>query len=293
MAFGNGTYSLNTDGVQGGDDWFAQNAPTSSAGPAGSRPAFNPDGTRNFDVPIPNDTPGWNGTDPYTPLNQATGGNSGGNGGDFEQAFADITRGFTPGDIQNSGQIQQLLSGLEARGLHGYRMGGTDAQGRTDSIVGPDGSVYRVFDSKGQWTPMKDQGGSAWGGGGGGFGSLTFDGSGGTFNAPSPFTMPTLEEARNSPGYQFALEQGLKGIQNSAAAKGTLLTGGTLKALQGYGTGLADQTYGNLFNRALGVNQNNFGQALAANQTNFGQGLQKHQTQYGDLYNLAALGKPS
>jgi hypothetical protein len=46
-----------------------------------------------------------------------------------------------------------------------------------------------------------------------------------------------------SPGYQFALQQGLQGTKSSANASGMALSGNTLKALEKYGTGLADQTY--------------------------------------------------
>lgn len=46
-----------------------------------------------------------------------------------------------------------------------------------------------------------------------------------------------------TPGYRFALDQGQNAISNNAASRGLLLSGGTLKALQQFGTGLADQTY--------------------------------------------------
>lgn len=112
--------------------------------------------------------------------------------------------------------------------------------------------------NKGYWTNRFQQAQGGIGdygtGSGGSVGGLMGGSSGG-----GPFTAPSLEDAQNSPGYQFALQQGLQGIQRSAAARGTLLTGGTLKALQQYGTGLADQTYGNVFNRALQTNTTNFG----------------------------------
>ncbi len=54
---------------------------------------------------------------------------------------------------------------------------------------------------------------------------------------------------RNTPGYQFQLAEGLRSIDNSAASRGGLLRGSTLARLQEYGQGLADQTYGNYFNR--------------------------------------------
>ena len=65
------------------------------------------------------------------------------------------------------------------------------------------------------------------------------------------FTAPTAEEAAATPGYQFALQQGLKGVEAGAAARGNLLTGGQQKALEQYGQGLASTTYQQSFNNAL------------------------------------------
>lgn len=48
---------------------------------------------------------------------------------------------------------------------------------------------------------------------------------------------------RTAPGYQFQLDQGLGAIEGSAAARGGLNSGATLKALQGYGQNLADQDF--------------------------------------------------
>lgn len=65
------------------------------------------------------------------------------------------------------------------------------------------------------------------------------------------YRQPTAEDARNTPGYQFQLEEGIKALDKSAAAKGTLLGGGQLKGLQRYGQGLADTTYGETDARAF------------------------------------------
>ena len=54
----------------------------------------------------------------------------------------------------------------------------------------------------------------------------------------------------NSPGFQFDLKNGLAAIEHSAAAKGTLLTGGTMKALNDYAQNRASQEYQNVYNRA-------------------------------------------
>lgn len=46
---------------------------------------------------------------------------------------------------------------------------------------------------------------------------------------------------RNTPGYQFGLDQGTKEVQASAAARGGLNSGATLKALMKFGNDYADQ----------------------------------------------------
>lgn len=56
-------------------------------------------------------------------------------------------------------------------------------------------------------------------------------------------SLPSIDEFRDSSGYQFQLEQGQRAIDGSAAAQGNLFSGATLKAQQEYGQGLADQSY--------------------------------------------------
>jgi len=82
----------------------------------------------------------------------------------------------------------------------------------------------------------------------------------GTQNALMPaFITPiglTAESVARTPGYQFALQQGLKSVNNAASGKYGTLSGPQIKAAQRFATGLADQTYQNQFNNAL-TNQNN------------------------------------
>ena len=87
------------------------------------------------------------------------------------------------------------------------------------------------------------------------------------------------QDIYNDPSYQFRLQQGQDAIQSSAAARGGLLSGATLKALQGYGQDMASQEYQNAYNRfnADQTNQYNrlsniigLGQNAAAQQGNAG-----------------------
>lgn len=69
----------------------------------------------------------------------------------------------------------------------------------------------------------------------GGYGSLMQD-----------FTGADLQ---NEPGYQFGLSEGSKALQRSAAARGQLFSGGTLKSLTQYNNDYASTKFNDAFNR--------------------------------------------
>lgn len=99
------------------------------------------------------------------------------------------------------------------------------------------------------------------------------------------FQAPTAAQAAATPGYQFQLQQGEEALQNSAAARGGLLSGGTAKALDQYSQGLASTNYQNTYNNALNAYQQNYGQYT--NQLNALQGISN--TGAGVTNNLNAL----
>jgi hypothetical protein len=80
------------------------------------------------------------------------------------------------------------------------------------------------------------------------------------------FNAPTAAEAQATPGYQFTQTQGLKAVQNSAAARGLGVSGAAMKGAASYATGLADSTYNDVFNRALQTFNTNY--SSAANNVN-------------------------
>lgn len=85
------------------------------------------------------------------------------------------------------------------------------------------------------------------------------------------FTAPTAEQAAQTPGYQFTQTQGLKSVQNSAAARGLGVSGAAMKGAASYATGLADSTYNDVFSRALQTFNTNY--SSAANNVNRLQGI--------------------
>jgi hypothetical protein len=98
---------------------------------------------------------------------------------------------------------------------------------------------------------------SGGGGGGGNSGGVL------SFSAPSmdfrgvpqfnaaKFRAPSAQEVLTDPGYMFRLQTGTDAMEKSAAARGVLRTGGTLKDLIQYGQNFATQEYQNVYDRAL------------------------------------------
>ena len=101
------------------------------------------------------------------------------------------------------------------------------------------------------------------------------------------------------PGYQFRLKEGMQGLERSSAARGNLLSGGTLKGIQRYGQDMASQEFTNAFNRyqaersgTLNPYQSmaGMGQSVAAQVGNTGM---NYANQVGETYQNAANARAS
>ena len=129
-----------------------------------------------------------------------------------------------------------------------------------------------------------------------------------------------MSDFEQDPGYGFRMSEGLKALDRTAAARGGLLSGATLKGAQRYGQDLGSQEYQNAFNRyqtnrsnlinplqsLAGVGQTstnqgiaagsnyatnvgNLGMGAAANQANAGlTAAQANQSAYGNVGNAFA-----
>lgn len=69
---------------------------------------------------------------------------------------------------------------------------------------------------------------------------------------------------QESPGYKFAQDESMKEVMRSAAARGGVVSGQTLKALQERGKGLADQDFGTYLQRLSGLLGTSFSAGEAA-----------------------------
>lgn len=113
---------------------------------------------------------------------------------------------------------------------------GGDVLGGIGGILGTSGAAGDDGADPWNWTPPQYTGG---------YGYEVPE-----LNLPD-FVAPDSETLLNEPGYQFRLGEGTRALEQSAAARGTLRTGGSLKDLINYGQAAASQEYENAFGRAV------------------------------------------
>ena len=91
----------------------------------------------------------------------------------------------------------------------------------------------------------------------------------------APYQSFGMQQFQADPGYGFRMSEGLKALERSAAARGLLQSGGTLKDITRFGQNLASAEYENAFSRYLSEREarmdpyrylTGIGQAAAAGQ---------------------------
>lgn len=110
------------------------------------------------------------------------------------------------------------------------------------------------------------------------------------------------DQLANDPGYQFRLKQGQNALESSAAARGNLNSGATMKALQRYGQDFGSNEYQNAYGRMsqlanMGLNAGtnmsnaagNYGQSLNQNAIGLGNALSGNMTGLGNAQASAQI----
>ncbi len=104
----------------------------------------------------------------------------------------------------------------------------------------------------------------------------------------------TMNDFQADPGYQFRLDEGQKALERSAAARGGLMSGATMKALTRYSQGVASDEFQNAYNRFNNDRTNRFNRLASLAGT--GQTANNQLAQAGQNYanqvsaNNAAMG---
>jgi hypothetical protein len=147
--------------------------------------------------------------------------------------------------------LNRIAQYLQSQGINA-QTAYTDQNGHTGGLV-VNGQEMQLIDGSNRWTalqPWQESGGNGGGSSGGG--------------SPADFMA-------QDPGFQFRMDEGRKALERSAAARGTLLTGGTAKALARYGQDYAAGEFGSIFNRNLQLAQ--LGERAAAGQADTDTGV--------------------
>ena len=115
-------------------------------------------------------------------------------------------------------------------------------------------------------------------------------------SAMRPFGMSDFQA---DPGYAFRMKEGLKGLDQQAAARGGLISGNALRAAQQYGQDLGSQEYQNAYNRyqtnranVLNPLQSLLGQAQSTANT-LGSAGQNYATNAGNTMMAAGAARAS
>jgi hypothetical protein len=65
----------------------------------------------------------------------------------------------------------------------------------------------------------------------------------------SRYTPFGMEQFQEDPGYAFRMKEGLRALENTAAARGGLMSGNQMRGITRFGQELGSQEFGNAFNR--------------------------------------------
>lgn len=104
----------------------------------------------------------------------------------------------------------------------------------------------------------------------------------------------TMGDFQQDPAYQFRFDEGMKALERSAAARGGLNSGATLKALTRFGQDYASQEYDKAYNRFTSEQDRRYNKY--ASLAGVGQVASQNQAQYAGQYgqtvggNLVGLG---
>lgn len=109
----------------------------------------------------------------------------------------------------------------------------------------------------------------------------TFDAP--TFTEPGAFEAPTMETVTGDAGFQARLKMGTDALQRSAAARGTLLTTGTVQNLQQFSQDYASNEYNQAYGRAKTTYDTNYQKAMDAYKANYGEAWDEYQALYNKL----------
>lgn len=226
-----------------------------------------------------------------TPTTTGTSGGGTGTGTPTTTPTNDSAQAFFnqlfPGQTLTPQMLADNEAALNANGIKVIR----NASNQPSKISLPDGTVIDPIIGAGSgqnqkaWNVVSGPGGASlggaatsannpWGAMGQMMGSLGYNVAGSFAPWTQTWSAPTAEQALNSPGVQFALQNSMRTMENSAAAQGVL---GNARAQEAIANNLGQQLLGNynqIFNQALTGYQQNQADFFANQDRPWAKGMQ-------------------
>ena len=197
----------------------------------------------------------------------AIGANAAGNAANTQASAAEQAAQLEYQASQNALGFQEGEFGQEQANLAPWLQSGAGGLANLDYLLGvhPPTTQGALAGSPGAFT-----GAGATGVGSGPSGTTNLGsqvnpqlGAAGSLLAPYPggqFQAPTAQQALQAPGEQAQLQLGEQALDQSAAARGNLLTGGNEQAINSYAQNLASTNYQNTYNNAYNTYASNYNQ---------------------------------
>lgn len=104
---------------------------------------------------------------------------------------------------------------------------------------------------------------------------------------PNTSRTDAITNLKDTPGYQFRLDQGLQGVERSAAARGGLFSGATLKGLDEYAQDYASNEYAKEYDRT----NNEYAEQYNRDSNTYNRDYSQYSDKLNRLSSLSGLGQ--
>lgn len=185
-----------------------------------------------------------------------------------------------------SAAVQREQLGAAQNALAPYNQAGLPATGAINSLLGLGSGQTQQVQTPSYGFPTYDPN----------TGQVTFSGdtsqmTGTVGTTPQQDYQSAFDNYKNSTGYQFRTDQGIKALNSGYAGAGTLQSGAAMKGIMNYGQNQASQEFNNYLN-ALGNQQSlglSAGSALAGVGQNYANSIGNINSNKADAIGNAAL----
>lgn len=177
----------------------------------------------------------------------------------YQMGIGDPTGYAETQDYFDEGKFKDFALSEAEKKIRAERAGAKNVA-KTDQLVSKRlAQLGKKIDTEGAWSVYQNRLNSGGKVNGDFFMKRDATGGGGANNGYGNLLRDfTNEDFVKDPGYNFRMAEGAKQVEGSAAARGGLLSGAAMKAMERYGQGFASNEFANAYNRDTANKSNRF-----------------------------------